>query len=240
MKRFIPSEWGVDFSYPDEQLPLPPPWKDLKREALSELRKYASGREGGGEGKGGLEYTLVHNGFFMDYFGMPYVDSYMSPEVPFIDIQACKAAIPGTGDENKVVFTYTRDVARFVRRLVEMGEEERWMEKSVVVGDRVTMNEVLEGAEMARGMYSFPYFTHNPPSPPSASTLFQVSRNGAADNSLTKTRQEIRRHPRLPRQSAQRQNHRDSGLLARLRGFAQGVHAGHDGCVWRRDGDGRV
>ena len=99
----------------------------------------------------------MYNGFFMDYFGMPYVDSYMSPEVPFIDIQACKAAIPGDGDENKVVFTYTKDVARFVRKAVESSDA--WPEKSVVVGDRVTMNEVLEAAEKARGTHSLIFIT---------------------------------------------------------------------------------
>ena len=44
----------------------------------------------------------------MDYFGMPHAPSYMLPEVPYIDVAAGKAAIPGSGDE-KVVFTYTRD-----------------------------------------------------------------------------------------------------------------------------------
>lgn len=139
MKRFVPSEWGVDYSHDDEHLPLPTPWKALKREAIAELKKHPN-----------LEYTSVYNGFFMDYFGVPHAPSHMLPEIPFIDIQAGKAAIPGTGDENKVALTYTKDVAKFVRRAVESTEP--WPEKSVIVGDSVTLNEILQAAEKARGI----------------------------------------------------------------------------------------
>ncbi|KAG6995843.1 hypothetical protein G7Y79_00041g077950 [Physcia stellaris] len=139
VKRFVPSEWGVDYSHDDEHLPLPAPWKALKREAIAELKKHPN-----------LEYTSVYNGFFMDYFGVPHAPSHMLPEIPFIDIQAGKAAIPGTGDENKVALTYTKDVAKFVRRAVESTEP--WPEKSVIVGDSVTLNEILQAAEKARGI----------------------------------------------------------------------------------------
>ena len=108
VKRFVPSEWAIDFAYDDEHLPLPEPWKALKREALAEIKKYSN-----------LEFTSFHNGFFMDYFGIPHAPSHMPPEVPFIDIAAAKAALPGNGDENKVVFTYTKDVAKFVRKAIE-------------------------------------------------------------------------------------------------------------------------
>ncbi|KAL8812391.1 MAG: hypothetical protein Q9200_001078 [Gallowayella weberi] len=139
VKRFVPSEWGVDFSHDDEHLPLPVPWKALKREARAELQKHPI-----------LEYTLFHPGFFMDYFGMPHVPSHMLADVPFVDIPAAKAALPGNGDENKVALTYTKDVARFVRKAVE--SEDPWPEKSVIVGDSVTLNEVLHTAEKARGV----------------------------------------------------------------------------------------
>ncbi|KAL8801473.1 MAG: hypothetical protein Q9182_004440 [Xanthomendoza sp. 2 TL-2023] len=139
VKRFVPSEWGVDFAYDDEHLPLPVPWKALKREALAELQNHPN-----------IEYTLFHTGFFMDYFGMPHAPTHMLAEVPFIDIPAAKAALPGNGDENKVVLTYTKDVARFVRKAVE--SEDPWPEKSVIVGDSVTLNEILQTAEKARGV----------------------------------------------------------------------------------------
>lgn len=148
VKRFVPSEWGVDFSHDDEHLPLPAPWKTLKREAIAELKKHPN-----------LEYTSVYNGFFMDYFGMPHAPSHMLAEIPFIDIQAGKAAIPGNGDENKVALTYTKDVAKFVRRAVESTDP--WPQKSVIVGDSVTLNEILQAAEKARGTYPICFTTGN-------------------------------------------------------------------------------
>lgn len=95
-----------------------------------------------------LEVTEVHNGGFLDYYGMPYCDSYMLPEIPYIDIAACKAAIPGTGDE-KIVLTYTKDVARCVRKMVE--SDEKWPAVTRLAGDFTTLNEVLEVAERVRG-----------------------------------------------------------------------------------------
>ena len=137
VKRFVPSEWGVDYSYDDEHLPLPHPWKALKQEALAELQKYPN-----------LEFTLFYNGLFLDYYGMPYAPSNMLAEVPFIDIAAGKAALPGAGDE-KIVLTYTKDVAKFVRKAIEA--KDPWPLKSIIVGDRVTLNELVQAAEKARG-----------------------------------------------------------------------------------------
>ncbi|KAL8826298.1 MAG: hypothetical protein Q9170_007455 [Blastenia crenularia] len=136
VKRFIPSEWGIDYFSDDEHVPLP--WKILKRQSISQLKKYPN-----------LEYTMVYNGYFMDYFGMPHCQSHMLPEIPYIDIAAAKAAIPGTGDE-KVSLTYTKDVAKLVRKLVE--SEERWPVQTLIAGDVVTFNGILEAAEQARGI----------------------------------------------------------------------------------------
>ncbi|KAI4190107.1 MAG: hypothetical protein LQ346_004992 [Caloplaca aetnensis] len=136
VKRFMPSEWGIDYSIDDERLPIS--WKAIKQQSIAELEKYPD-----------LEYTMVLNGYFLDYFGMPHCQSYMFPEVPFIDIPAAKAAIPGSGDD-KVTFTYTKDVAKFVRKLVE--STSKWPRHSLIAGDVVTLNEVLEAAQQARGI----------------------------------------------------------------------------------------
>lgn len=90
----------------------------------------------------------MYNGYFLDYFGMPYCESYMLPEVPYIDIPAGKAAIPGSGDD-RVTFTHTKDVAKFVRKLIESNDT--WPNRSLIAGDVVTLNEVVEVAEQARG-----------------------------------------------------------------------------------------
>ena len=68
-----------------------------------------------------------------------------------IDIAAKRAAIPGSGDD-KVVFTYTKDVAKYVRKMVE--STEKWPTVSHIVGDKVTFNEILETAERVRSRCS--------------------------------------------------------------------------------------
>lgn len=75
----------------------------------------------------------------------------MLPETPYIDIQARKAAIPGAGDE-RVAWTHTKDVARFVRKMVESMEP--WPAKSIIVGDTISLNEILKIAQEARGKLS--------------------------------------------------------------------------------------
>ncbi|KAL8947779.1 MAG: hypothetical protein Q9222_005977 [Ikaeria aurantiellina] len=116
---------------------LPLSWKKFKQQSIAVLEEHPN-----------IEYTKVYNGHFMDYFGMPHCSSYMLPEVPYINIAARKAAIPGSGDE-KITLTYTKDVAKFVRRLVE--SDYKWSAHSLVVGDVVTLNEVLQIAEEVRG-----------------------------------------------------------------------------------------
>ncbi|KAL9577347.1 MAG: hypothetical protein Q9212_006416 [Teloschistes hypoglaucus] len=137
VKRFIPSEWGIDWAADDEHLPIP--WKLLKSRSRNLLAQYPPTT---------LEHTIFMNGYFMDYFGMPHYQSYMTPETPFVDIRARKAAVPGSGDD-AVVWTLTRDVARFVSKMVE--SKEAWPVFSRVVGDVVTINEITRVAQEARG-----------------------------------------------------------------------------------------
>ncbi|KAL8941386.1 MAG: hypothetical protein Q9216_002264 [Gyalolechia sp. 2 TL-2023] len=135
VKRFIPSEWSIDLFADDEHVPLS--WKVFKRQSIAVLEEYPD-----------LEWTMVYNGYFLDYFGMPHYQSYMLPEIPYIDIAACKAAIPGSGND-KIAFTLTKDVAKFVRKMVE--SDERWPTRTRIAGDTVTLNEILQVAEQARG-----------------------------------------------------------------------------------------
>lgn len=55
-----------------------------------------------------------------------------------------------------VVFTYTKDVGRFVAGSLELPE---WPEKSFMVGDKVTLNELLRLAQDATG--KLPSFYQN-------------------------------------------------------------------------------
>lgn len=98
--------------------------------------------------KTNLEWTGIQNGLFTDFYVSPKVKSYLDPFDMVLDIRANAAAIPGTGNE-PVVFTHTFDVAKYVAELVS--SKQRWSEKSIIVGDRVTWNEFVQIAEQARG-----------------------------------------------------------------------------------------
>jgi hypothetical protein len=97
----------------------------------------------------GLEFTLVSNGFFMDYYGLPKVKSYLQPFVFAVDMAANAAAIPGSGD-TPVVFTHTFDVAKYVAALVGQPD---WPEQSIIIGDKRTWNEVVAIAEDIKGLF---------------------------------------------------------------------------------------
>ncbi|GFF33484.1 isoflavone reductase homolog P3 [Aspergillus udagawae] len=131
-KRFVPSEYS--FIQTKDLLPVDPSiqhWLDA-----AELLQ-----------KSHLQYTRVIPGFFMDYWGMPVVCTNLTPCTFGINIQHCQAAIPGDGYD-VMCMTYTYDMAAFLLRLLDV---EDWPEFSIVVGDEVTYNQLLEMAEEIRG-----------------------------------------------------------------------------------------
>lgn len=66
-------------------------------------------------------------------------------------MQSCEAVIPGDGND-VICMTYTYDMAVFIARLLEV---EHWEEFSVVVGDEVTFNQLVEVGERIRGKFFF-------------------------------------------------------------------------------------
>ncbi|KAL3444832.1 NAD(P)-binding protein [Aspergillus insuetus] len=132
--RFIPSEYGV--RYTEQHAAVFPVIKG-KVAADAKLRSTKS-----------LEYTSVSNGFFLDYYGLPKLKSYLQPFVFAVDVANNTAAIPGTGDV-PIVFTHTFDVARFVAALVG---EPNWPERSIVIGDKKSWNEFVAIAEDVKGV----------------------------------------------------------------------------------------
>ncbi|KAM5356838.1 hypothetical protein ACJ41O_003484 [Fusarium nematophilum] len=67
-----------------------------------------------------------------------------------IDMAEKAAAIPGTGN-TAVAFTYTFDIAKCVVGMIDV---EKWEKRSFIVGDRISMNEVLAIAERVRGPFT--------------------------------------------------------------------------------------
>lgn len=97
-----------------------------------------------------LEYAVVHNGFFLDYWAPQAEKSNMTPFTLFIDIPNDSAAIPGSGNVPSA-FTHTRDVAKFVAAALDL---KKWDNDLFIVGDKVTWNEFLKLAEDAKGKSS--------------------------------------------------------------------------------------
>jgi hypothetical protein len=94
-----------------------------------------------------LEWTQFYNGFFLDYYGMPYIDTYLNP-VNFVVGMADKVAvIPGTGDE-PFSLTYTKDLAKFVAAVLDLP---KWEEKFCAYSEQTTWNSVVKRAEEVTG-----------------------------------------------------------------------------------------
>ncbi|KAH7176095.1 hypothetical protein EDB81DRAFT_836262 [Dactylonectria macrodidyma] len=98
--------------------------------------------------KSSLKYTRFTNGWFMDYFGLPNIQSDLSAHVWALDVATRRAAIPGAGNE-PLTLTYSVDVARFVVRLLD--DEGAWPEHSIISGSDTTFNQMLAHAENITG-----------------------------------------------------------------------------------------
>jgi hypothetical protein len=83
----------------------------------------------------------------MDFFGMPKIPSNLSPFVLLLDMAGNAAAVPGNG-ESKVTFTHTSDLGNFVAASIDL---EIWERLSVVIGDKMTVNEAVAMAEEVKG-----------------------------------------------------------------------------------------
>ncbi|UPL02967.1 hypothetical protein LCI18_013901 [Fusarium solani-melongenae] len=130
-KRFIPSVFGI--RYEQDQAGLGTAVNKLSSRAALEDTN--------------LEWTMIFNGYFLDYWGMPKVKTYLRPFTVFVDIAAGKASIPGSGD-TPAVFTYSHDAARFTAAALTLN---KWEKESYVIGARTTLNDLVKVAEDVRG-----------------------------------------------------------------------------------------
>lgn len=97
-----------------------------------------------------LTYTLVRNGFFLDYLGLPYAETHLHPLYFILDLPSGEAVIPGDGSAT-AVFTHTRDVGRLVATLLEVAAD-KWPLESAVIGERIVLNDLLFLAEQVTGI----------------------------------------------------------------------------------------
>ncbi|KAF2735549.1 NAD(P)-binding protein [Polyplosphaeria fusca] len=127
-KRFIASEWGG----PSPETFSPElPQSAYRRATQAELRKTE------------LEWTKVYNGLFLEYYGMPYVESFLPSFTSVVDMPYKTAAIPGTGDD-VMTFIYSKDMAALVVAALDLPA---WEETLSCIGEKMTWNEFVRVAE---------------------------------------------------------------------------------------------
>ncbi|CAD0011831.1 unnamed protein product, partial [Aureobasidium pullulans] len=90
-----------------------------------------------------LEWTVFLNGVFLDYYGMPHIETYLAPNIFAIDMANKVAAIPRDGN-TPVTFTWSMDLAKFIVAALDLPS---WEEESRIVGDEVTFNQFVDIAE---------------------------------------------------------------------------------------------
>ncbi|KAI8623498.1 hypothetical protein F5Y19DRAFT_492529 [Xylariaceae sp. FL1651] len=135
VRRFIPSEFNVEYNVSDDIFPYPE--KRFHLAARRELEKTST-----------LEYAYIYPGMFMDYFGLPRVASTLRPLCFFIDPARGLAVLPGDG-EAKMSMTLTTDFARYVALALEL---DAWPQRIMtIVASTVTLNELVRLVEESLG-----------------------------------------------------------------------------------------
>lgn len=134
VKRFLPSEFNINYDLGDDKLPYPD--KLLHRQARRALEATKT-----------LEYAYIYPGMFMDYFGIPHVPTHLRELCLFIDPTNGVAALPGDGSA-KMATSFTTDVARYTALALEL---ERWPRVLFTAASTVRLNELVALAEKSLG-----------------------------------------------------------------------------------------
>lgn len=126
VRRFIPSEFNVEYDVGDDVLPYPE--KRFHLAARRELEKTRT-----------LEYAYIYPGMFMDYFGMPRVETSLRPLCFFVDPEKRQAVLPDDG-EARMSMTFTTDAARYIALALELS---KWPRIMTTVTSTVSLNELV-------------------------------------------------------------------------------------------------
>ncbi|KAI4948172.1 hypothetical protein J4E91_006166 [Alternaria rosae] len=134
VKRFMPSEYGVNYSQPGilDVYPSAKWWLD----AADLLRSSH------------IDFTRVFLGWYSDYFAMPHVKSNMKPFNYALDFKNRKAVLPGDGN-SAVSFMHSTDVAKYIVAMLD--EQKKWPELSPLATDSLTWKKAVEMAEKITG-----------------------------------------------------------------------------------------
>jgi hypothetical protein len=134
VKRFVPSEFNVEYDVSDDVLPYPE--KRFHVIARRELAKTST-----------LEYTYIYPGMFMDYFGLPRISSSLHQLCFFVDPENGTAVLPDDG-EARMSMTFTTDAARYLALALEL---DKWPQIMTTVVSTVSLNELVVLVENSLG-----------------------------------------------------------------------------------------
>ncbi|WAO90212.1 NAD(P)-bd-dom domain-containing protein [Fusarium falciforme] len=135
-KRFVTSTWAVR---PELK------WFDLLPHGFQHVASYTE------LDKTQLEWTAFNVGWFLEYYAMPNVETYIPQTTFVVDMANRHASIPGDGKQ-KMSFTYTKDVAKFVVAALDLP---KWERNTYAIGEKYTWEEFVKIAGEARGGEKF-------------------------------------------------------------------------------------
>ncbi|KAF1844389.1 NAD(P)-binding protein [Cucurbitaria berberidis CBS 394.84] len=134
VKRFIPSEYGINYSHPEliDFHPAAKWWLN----AADALRASH------------LDFTRIIFGWLLDHYGFPHRKSHMRPFKFAVDFDNRRAALPGDGNTT-VTFLHSVDIAKYIAALLDEGN--KWPEFSAFASDKMSWNELVKVAEKVIG-----------------------------------------------------------------------------------------
>ncbi|PYH81273.1 hypothetical protein BO82DRAFT_284602, partial [Aspergillus uvarum CBS 121591] len=138
VSKFVPSEFNLDYKLPEDILVYPPKLQPV--EAAEELARYPH-----------LSWTLLRNGIFLDYLGLPCkpIQTSLTPLWLFLDLDHKMCHVPDDGSQT-LVLTHSSDVARYLERLICLPGEQ-WPRESAVIGNKLQPKDIVSIAEQATG-----------------------------------------------------------------------------------------
>ncbi|KAF4472946.1 hypothetical protein FALBO_161 [Fusarium albosuccineum] len=124
VKRFIPSEFNIDYSLGDA---VPYPNKRFHLAARRELEKTS------------LEFSHIYAGMFMDYYVIPKFTTTIRPLCFFVD-PVNNAAVLADDGEAKMSMTLTEDIARYTVLALEL---DKWPKVMTTAPSTISLNELV-------------------------------------------------------------------------------------------------
>ncbi|KAF2762470.1 NAD(P)-binding protein [Pseudovirgaria hyperparasitica] len=128
VKRFIPSEFYIDFN-----VPIP---------GSSHLATHQVAAEKELDLHPNLTYTLLRCGIFLDHLAMPHdpKPTHIAPFWCFVDMDAEQCVIPGDGDY-PLVLSHSTDVAQYIEKLIGLPAID-WPRESLVASNRILVKDL--------------------------------------------------------------------------------------------------